>query len=476
MITNAISKLLNFATTHALGTSSLDIYTSHWYNLLGGLVLFDTALTEDADAIYPPAGTKPVGYGMSGDTNSYTGVSEWGIYNTQESDTSATDQKVMVWDFSTSHANGTIASVALTHRNTGLFGFGITTNQNTGRTCFGRIALGTTITQSSKGKQGRNQQCYGVVGSNLSLNDGSYVDFCIDSANDLKYMFKVCADGLSVISHKMYPEQIDVFKGAHNLQSYTETTYSATFTGSYFYHFYNPDEKMLYFWTLGSNTDGWQNSAISVPIHKFDMANSTLTTSWKTLSIPSQYYIWNSFIVRSSAIYAMGRATNTGYIKVMKFDTTSGTTSDIWSYSGSGDNAGAIGRKTWIRNGLIYIPHIITYASNQAYTVIIDTSDDSVRYTNTFHNAYNYNDNSRIGIVVPSIDNTQVACGTMLNANEVQYSALNLQDTEGSQSQIGNVFGLIEYLGTINNLSEPIVKTAQQTMKVTYTITVESEE
>lgn len=474
MMTNAISELLNFAATHALGTSSLDIYTSHWYNLLGGLVLFDTALTEDADNLYPPAGTKPVGYGMAGDTNSYTSVVEWGIYNTQESNTSATDTKIMVWDFSTSHANGTIASVALTHRNNGLFGFGMSSYQSTGRSCYGRIALGTTITQSSKGKQSRNSSCYGVVGSNLSLNDGSYVDFCIDSDNDLKYMFKVCADGISVISHKMYPEQMDVFKGANNLQSYTEDTHSETFTGSYFYHFYNPDEKVLYFWTTGSAVEYWNNTSISVAIHKFDLTNSTLTKGWKTLSASAIQTLYNNFVVRSSGIYYMGW--NNSYFRVFKFDTTAGTSTELWNYNGSFDSSGMFGRKNWIRNGLIYIPSVLQYASNQAYTIIIDTYDDSIRYTNTYNFSYVYNDNSRTGIVVPSIDNTQIACGTMLNANEAQYGAMSLQQYEDSQSQIGNVFGLIGYLGTINNLSEPIVKTAQQTMKVTYTITVESEE
>ena len=478
MLTNAISKMLNFAATHSLGTNSLDVYSSHWYNLLGGLVLFDTALTEDADNLYPPAGTKPVGYGMAGDTNSYTSVPEWGIYNTQESDTSSTDTKKMVWDFSTSHANGTIASIALTHRNNGLFGFGINSYANTGRTCFGKIALGTAIIQSSKGRQGRNTQCYGVVGSNLSLNDGSYMDFCIDSDNDEKYMFKVCQDGLSIIKHKMYPEQISVFRSALNFQSYEEETYSETFSSGYFYHFYNPDEKCLYFWILSGIVDGWQSQAVSVSIHKFDMTTKTLTKGWKTLSIPSTNYIWNSFMVTADAIYAGGRAVTTGYIKIVKYDTTSGTASDIWNIGSgiSGDYSGLQGRKNWIRNGLIYIPYVITYASSQAYTIIIDTSDDTIRYTNTYHYAYNYNDSSRAGMIIPSIDNTQVACGTMLNAGETNIGTLNLQNTEGEQSQMGNMIGLISYLGTINNLSEPIVKTAQQTMKVTYTITVESEE
>ena len=181
MMTNYIGKLIDFSCKHALGASSLNPYTSHWQNFLGGLVLFSQALTEDPDEFYLPAGVKPIGYGIQGDTNSYTGYNAWGIYNTQESDTSAAGTKKMVWDFSTSHANGTIASVSLTHYNNGLFGFGVSYDVNTERTHLSKMTLGTCLTQSSKGKQGRNAGNYGTVGTNLSQSNGTYVDFCIDS-------------------------------------------------------------------------------------------------------------------------------------------------------------------------------------------------------------------------------------------------------------------------------------------------------
>ena len=250
MMTNYIAKVVDFACKHALGDSPLNPYTSHWYNFLGGLCLFSQTLTEDADAFYLPAGVKPIGYGIQGDTNSYTGVNAWGIYNTQESDTSQTGTKKMVWDFSTSHANGTIASIALTHLNNGLWGFGINQNQDTQRNMLSKMAVGTFLTKSSKGRQGRNDACTGQVGSNLSLNDGSYMDFCIDSENDEKYMMKVCQDGLSIIKHKMYPEHFNVFRQMQTNQSYEEDTYSETFDSGYYYHFYNTDEQVLYFWVL----------------------------------------------------------------------------------------------------------------------------------------------------------------------------------------------------------------------------------
>lgn len=484
MITSAIDQMVNFAAKHALGTSSLDIYASHWSNLLGGLILFDAAIPEDANQIYPPAGVKPVGYGQYNDTNSYTDYPEWGIYNTQESDVSQANMKKFVWDFATSHSNKKIACVCLTHRNAGLFGAGVETWRNTVRNNHGQIALGTAIAQSSKGKQSRNQTDYGLVGQNLTLTDGSYVDFCVDSVNDVKYMFKVCLDGISIIKHNLYPEKFDVFKSSVNYQAFVEETYAETFTGSHFYHFYNPDEKMLYFWTTSSDvirSDG----SIDVYIHRFDMDNKTLTKNWRRLRLTltqSTKQIYNSYVVTNDATYVLCNTTDGKLL--YKVDAASGTASVVFTNeTGMRYETGSfIGRKSYICNGLIYLPNVLNYASgnNQYYDLIIDTSDDSVRYTNT-KSRYCYYTSSNIypATCVPPFDNTQIVFGAMLNTSEnlgADGSVMNLQQTEGNSAEIGTMFANVMYLGTINNLSEPIIKTASQTMKVTYTITQESEE
>lgn len=474
MVTNAISKMVNFASSHALGTSPLDVYASHWSNLLGGLVLFDGALTEEADNIYLPAGVKPVGYGIQGDTNSYTDFPEWGIYNTQESDTSQADTKVMVWDFPTSHANKRIASLCLTHRNNGLFGWGSEAWQNTGRQNYEHIALGTIITQCSKGKQAANDGNYGVVGSNLILTDGSYVDFCIDSVNDVKYMLKVCQDGLSIIKHNLYPEKFDVFRSSTYYQDCVEETYSAVFSNGYFYHCYNPDEKMLYFWVLSTGSEVFRTNSLTITINRFDMVNKTLTTGWKTATLTCNgNYITSGMVVTNTAIYY--GATNNNNACIRKYTLSNGNVTDVVS-SGINIIYGMYGNRAYVLNGLIYVELLKNYGgtSYNNYSGIIDTTDDMVRYTNCYGNSYVYNYSGK-GIKVPPIDTTQIVFGSMLDAGTALESVMNLQQSDGNNSRIGNVTAPVHYLGTIHNFSTPIVKTAARTMKVTYTITAESE-
>lgn len=473
MLTSAVEQMVNFAAKHSLGTNSLDIYSTHWANLLGGLVIFDTALTESVDTVYPPAGVKPVGYGIQGDTNSYTNESSWGIYNTQESDTSQTDTKKMVWDFATSHANGTIACVCLTHKNNGLFGFGVNSYFNTSRANLENIIVGTIITQSRKGKQGLNTANYGIVGSQLSLNDGSYVDFCIDSENDVKYMLKVCQDGISIIKHNLYPENFDFFRSSAYYQSFEEETYAETFSGSHFYHFYNPDEKMLYFWTLTWDAGTQINSSVTITIHRFDLENKILTKSWKSASLTTRPY--TGIVVTNNGVYYLSYDSS---FCIKKYSFASDTNDILWSgASYTIETYGAYGGKPYIVNGLIYINNVIRYnTSGDSYAIIVDTSNDSVRYTNLQGDAYYYNYDSRYQ-KVPPIDNTQIVWGSRLNAGDVFGNGrhLNLQGSGNTASNYGNMSSPVHYLGTINNLATPVIKTAQQTMKLTYTITKEEE-
>lgn len=477
MVTNAPQKLIDFISGHSLGKNSLNIYSTHWYNLFGGLVLFDSALPEDADEIWPPAGAKPVGYAQIDNTESYQALPEWGVYNPQESDTSADDTKVLVFDFATSHANKRIASVALTHRNAGMIGMGVPAWFNSNRTIRAQIAVGTSIVKSKKGKNVNSTTTYGRVGSNLALDDGSYVDFCIDAENDKKYMFRVCQDGLSIIKHGMNFEKFDIFYPSTEFQEFIEETYSETFTGSHFYHCYNMDEKMLYFWTYTSNAEAFYG-AIDIYIHKFDMTNKVLTKNWKRMQVTAEStYMFNNFVVTSSGIYICARFGNSSTIKILKYDTTTGEVSTIIPEGVLNGQHGCYGRKNYVCNGLIHLINVKEYGtgSNNYYDVIIDTYDDSVRYTNLRSNAYQYNNYTR-GVHIPPIDKTQMVFGTMLDEGDTQTDCMNMQQTESDSEQIGNMFTPCGFLSTINNLQTPVVKTSTMTMKIVYTITVEQEE
>ena len=125
MITNALQEFLR---TYGMWGSNVlldeELRKSElWVNLLGGLLLFDRELEENADNTFMPAGVKMVG-NASKDVVNTGAVTELGNYNVTESGVQADGSIKFVYDFSTSQANGTIKSVCLTSRIGGYEGVG----------------------------------------------------------------------------------------------------------------------------------------------------------------------------------------------------------------------------------------------------------------------------------------------------------------------------------------------------------------
>lgn len=108
LVTNAIDKIINLemAMNHAPNEQILPLAA----NLLGGIMLFDGDLTEDPTNIHFPVEAHLVGYGNQ---DVHTGDKFRGSYNAGESGKTGTGF-VSVWDFGTNQANGTIKSVART--------------------------------------------------------------------------------------------------------------------------------------------------------------------------------------------------------------------------------------------------------------------------------------------------------------------------------------------------------------------------
>lgn len=124
MVTNALQE---FMLTYGIFNKTVfvgDNRTSALYvNLLGGLFLFDTALDENVDNTFMPAGVKMIGNGSRGVSNSGK-VTELGSYNSTESGVQSDGSIKFVYDFSTAQANGTIACACLTSLTGGYMGMG----------------------------------------------------------------------------------------------------------------------------------------------------------------------------------------------------------------------------------------------------------------------------------------------------------------------------------------------------------------
>ena len=90
-------------------------------NMVGGILLFEKALEEDADSIYVKSDNLPVAY-ASNNVNSTANTAR-GSLNLTESQKLDNGYK-FVWEFTPSQGNGTIAAAALTSAKGGENGFG----------------------------------------------------------------------------------------------------------------------------------------------------------------------------------------------------------------------------------------------------------------------------------------------------------------------------------------------------------------
>lgn len=129
---NMVTKALNYflkqgGITNPTAFNAEAIRTAAIDYLLGGMYCLDTALTEDAEIIRVPAGVGMTANGVKGVLNTGN-PTELGSYNETESGWQQDGSLRMVWDFSTSQGNGTIAAVCLTSRVAGYKGIGNKSN------------------------------------------------------------------------------------------------------------------------------------------------------------------------------------------------------------------------------------------------------------------------------------------------------------------------------------------------------------
>lgn len=119
MVTNAIRDI--FASNY-MGKAPYELYMPISTTLMGGVLCFETALTEDADAYYPPANNVSAVTAHAGQT---TYASTEADTTRGNPNTSVSGSGVMphgykfVWDFASTQGNGTISTVCLTHKDTG---------------------------------------------------------------------------------------------------------------------------------------------------------------------------------------------------------------------------------------------------------------------------------------------------------------------------------------------------------------------
>lgn len=390
-----------------------------WRNLAGGLLLFRDAIDLTGGPVkYMPAGNEMVGNGAYGVVNNST-PTELGSYNSTESQTTGSDSVSMVYDFTSSQANGTIGCICLTTETGGYIGYGNKSGDQAS------TIKHFTNNQSSRGLTG-------IIYKNA------------------RYSFGYDFGNAKVIVSKTPTEvtQGSIFDGL------TETSYEIAVTGSMPVNWgtvwpcYIGAGKVALFMFDNGGLIGYLNAGATYTFVVVDIENETAQS----------YTITNSY----SAALMM----HAGYSDNMAFGVLAIDDNHIFFASGSNWDGPIIG---------------INYKTDQlTYTLPITTF---TRPTNrNFQFFGGQIGNSMIGFwVSPGSFVLDKQANTFYPVNG-DISGCNYNDdieafsyhggggrytTTLTQNAIKNPL----MLTTVNNLDSPVTKTANQTMKVTYTLT-----
>lgn len=448
LVTNAIDKIINIemSMNHSPNSNLLPIATK----ALGGIMLFDDTLTESVDNIHFPTEAHLVGYA---NTSVNTSDTHRGSFNNSES--GKTDEGyVSVWDFGTSQANGTIKAVARTH--------------NHGGACPFYNYLSPTCDSTNTGNPTTDSYWYPV------RYDGEYL-----------YMLKGNSS-----THQMRLARVKIPRMRMGVADYSDvartyeviatwdtllTTYEYYDSQWYYEHKSNVRTQYVYADDPGLYKDGHDGYLYVV--------GYGVTRSYSTYEYDLTYF---------KIKYSDG-----SYEKSETVRKNVGATRNISDYNGFGFlkwETGHVHKGTvYFRNNTRKCINIIPLDNVAAYKTIRIISDDSSDYISylemispheggVYFEVHHYTTSSweyRHGLMYPDgvyiVPNVSYAGTSGYHGDSSYYGNVYTCDDDlimwgDTQNTYCYFWWAANYLGTINNLSSPIVKTAAQTMKIIYTL------
>ena len=461
MVTNALNLALANAgianARNGLDTESSIYNYPLWQHYLGGILLFNKTIEEDANNILFPDGNAMIGNGAYGVANSNE-VTEMGSWNESESGIQEDGSLRLVWDFSTQQANGTISCACLSSRAGAYIGAGNSSGAYNGNSV--HTVNGKTFGGYIGDYAGPNvRRIYGNALETLSEVDNSHIVYADYLDNTITFLeprtiyYNASGDttkhwsqtgniklskyryGLSAVDlletrevtkqissiEVPVPDSIQDYVGG----DYTNNWYGVTTVG---------DTVYLVFWaSTGIAIDGTikiMKITSSGEVTVYDVVNTTgvaLKTGIGIFSITESGYLVVEADSSPYDFYAINILDNTD---VKKIENTLQKSIGYFTRRSSGNSA-------------YFIATGITYKIDVELGLLQATNG----YTDKVPGA-NYE--------TPVINNPLLVLFGYTQKNETQSVYLYRSDT---------------YLATINNLEEPVVKTASKTMKVTYTIT-----
>ena len=453
MITNGLQEFLR--TYGYFGCDILNTDTirnsSLWVNLLGGLFLFDTALDEDVNNTFMPAGVKMIGNGSKDISNSGA-VTELGSYNTTESGLQSDGSIKFVYDFSTAQANGTIACACLTSRIGGYMGMG----NDSARYYSDNYDLRTFWSDSY-------HEC--ISGIDGAGNDVSHILYPVYSENAIYFTnpYNINYSSSYASQHWSVTKKIQILKvragftgvsikNSKYLKQVIATydvdipqdilDYMGTSTN---YIFISRDSEMNVYIIFSKSSYEQLSSGAFCWIMKIDK-NMKATAYKFTNNTGITLYIELSRITFDGDYLWMYAYNSPYYLYGIKY-------SDSTQIIETGVSKDGKYNLYTVEKNLIGIydkPYANLYCAPTVYDVV-----------NRTHRQVNGRMYSNSCMLIPFPDKKGVYL-------YVDYSSRSSTDPCNLK-----VMKDPRYLATINNLTEPVVKTSSKTMKVTYTLTFE---
>ena len=433
LITNAVPDLLRLnpmGLMYPMGDSRITQYEKEIFPIAtkcyGGILLFEDKLEEDPNKIFAPSDNQIIGY-ASNDVNS-TDAPRRGSANLNESTPLENGYK-FVWDFSTSQANGRISSLALTHYRGGKHFYGDTH----GKDPF--LLLNKISLWKNREVSDAYNGCVEIDVENNTLVSIWPLDNKSIELVKLKEPFT--SIGLNdPIYTKGYKAEERITIDVSEFFSKIGTWYECCFY----------DGEDGYWYGFGANRD----NLIRVKINKNDYSTSTDTWSLNGIRLGS-----------------------------------------LGSYNEKDRSYCHRYKYSCVKNGYLY--SISPYRTNKIYKVNINNPVDitvislgkevsSSKYGGEYNYLYKWGDyilgyefviDKKDQVIVNNVDsyNGSGIGNLMMETQTIGPFAIGFGGYEERFYKL--LFLHTPYLGTINNLSSPILKTADKTMKITYTLTEE---
>lgn len=436
IVTNALAEIVKPLGLVKSASKIFSTFAPYYQNLLSGILLFDNNIDENPNDFYAPANANLIACGVYGEQNNTTGTLRGG-YNTIESEFNSKSKYMKyVYDFTTTQGNGTINSVCLTHKNAGYNGYG-------GKDAvIGSLTLGVQVCDGvlqyvRTSYTGANT---GDKYSGFTLATTEQI-FLIDVNQDVVYYFRIdTTSKITIIKRKAYLKSVSILENIYYEKPYIEEQ-SILFdepllSSSWVTYNFDNTDKCLYIVSSSSSTvvagGTFQVMKIKLDTWEITYYTATNTTDTTLTAIGRFAYAHNGYILLKAFAspgtpykFEIGNWAN-----VVDFKLTGMTT-----FTGSPALA--------INNRVYYETYISKLEILNMENLEVLTSECN-KLTAT-PNPYQWN-------YTPILDESMLwyySLGSLIN---------------------GGFMMMANYLATINNLAEPVTKTVDKTMKITYTI------